>query len=197
MLKWLRLPSLLSIKPMFSAFTCGCWVSPKQLSWLQACHPSRDRVSAIIWEQGECKKADMSVLEISGIILTRVSSDVWMLSLLTAQASTWVNPPSPLSCLCATWPQVKLVEQGMAYLVLSGLITTVLALLPLGFRVAQHLDVSSLGSLSLAECWQVAVGSPDAKTCAFFFITTVQRVCLTGLLFFMMCVAERTYKQVC
>lgn len=85
----------------------------------------------------------------------------------------------------------------MAYLVLSGLITTVLALLPLGFRVAQHLDVSSLGSLSLAECWQVAVGSPDAKTCAFFFITTVQRVCLTGLLFFMMCVAERTYKQVC
>lgn len=43
-----------------------------QLSWLQACHPSKDRVSAIIWEQGECKKADMSVLEISGIILTRV-----------------------------------------------------------------------------------------------------------------------------
>lgn len=44
-----------------------------QLSWLQACHPSKDRVSAIIWEQGECKKADMSVLEISGIILTRVN----------------------------------------------------------------------------------------------------------------------------
>ncbi len=45
-----------------------------QFSWLQACHPSKDRVSAIIWEQGECKKADMSVLEISGIILTRVKS---------------------------------------------------------------------------------------------------------------------------
>lgn len=83
----------------------------------------------------------------------------------------------------------------MAYLLLSGLITTLLALLPLAFRVAQHLDVSSLGSLSLAQCWQAAVGAPDAKTCAFFFITTVQRVCLTGLLFFMMCVAERTYKQ--
>lgn len=132
-----------------------------RLSWLQACHPSRDRVSAIIWEQGECKKADMSVLEMSGIILTRV----------------------------------KLVEQGVAYLVLSGLITTVLALLPLGFRLAQHLDLSSLGSLSLAEGWRAGVGSPDASTCAFFFITTVQRVCLTGLLFFMMCVAERTYKQ--
>uniref|UniRef100_H2TRK3 Putative homeodomain transcription factor 1 n=1 Tax=Takifugu rubripes TaxID=31033 RepID=H2TRK3_TAKRU len=135
--------------------------SRNQLSWLQACHPSRDRVSAIIWEQGECKKADMSVLEISGIILTRV----------------------------------KLVEQGVGYLMLSGLITTILALLPLGFRMAQQLDVSSLGSMSLTELGLVAAGSSDAKTYVFFFITTVQRICLTGLLFFMMCVAERTYKQ--
>uniref|UniRef100_A0A671YHZ1 Putative homeodomain transcription factor 1 n=1 Tax=Sparus aurata TaxID=8175 RepID=A0A671YHZ1_SPAAU len=132
-----------------------------QMSWLQACHPSRDRVSAIIWEQGECKKADMSVLEISGIILTRV----------------------------------KLVEQGMGYLVLSGLMTATLALLPFGFRLAQHLDVLSLGSLSLAELLEMAMGPPDARAYAFFLITTVQRVCLTGLFFFMMCVAERTYKQ--
>ncbi|XP_041800681.1 putative homeodomain transcription factor 1 [Chelmon rostratus] len=132
-----------------------------QLSWLQACHPSKDRVSAIIWEQGECKKADMSVLEISGIILTRV----------------------------------KLVEQGMGYLVLGGLMTAILALLPFGFRLAQHLDVSSLGSLSLTELVQMVVGPHDAQAYAFFFITTVQRVCLIGLFFFMMCVAERTYKQ--
>uniref|UniRef100_A0A671YH25 Putative homeodomain transcription factor 1 n=1 Tax=Sparus aurata TaxID=8175 RepID=A0A671YH25_SPAAU len=121
----------------------------------------QDRVSAIIWEQGECKKADMSVLEISGIILTRV----------------------------------KLVEQGMGYLVLSGLMTATLALLPFGFRLAQHLDVLSLGSLSLAELLEMAMGPPDARAYAFFLITTVQRVCLTGLFFFMMCVAERTYKQ--
>lgn len=44
-----------------------------QLTWLQACHPSKDRVSAIIWEKGECKKAELSVLEMSGIILSRVS----------------------------------------------------------------------------------------------------------------------------
>ncbi|XP_071388100.1 putative homeodomain transcription factor 1 [Centroberyx affinis] len=132
-----------------------------QLSWLQACHPSKDRVSAIIWEQGECKKADMSVLEISGIILTRV----------------------------------KLVEQGMGYLMLGGLVTATLALLPFAFRLAQHLDMSSLGSLTLTELVKMAVGPPDAQAYAFFFITTVERVCLTGLFFFMMCVAERTYKQ--
>uniref|UniRef100_A0A674F2Q5 Putative homeodomain transcription factor 1 n=1 Tax=Salmo trutta TaxID=8032 RepID=A0A674F2Q5_SALTR len=135
--------------------------SQGQLSWLQACHPSRDRVSAIIWEQGECKKADMSVLEISGIILTRV----------------------------------KVVEQGMGYLALGGLVTATLVLLPFGFRLAQRLDMTRLSSLSLAELAVMAVGPPDAKTYAFLFITTVERLCLTGLFFFMMCVAERTYKQ--
>uniref|UniRef100_A0A665XFH5 Putative homeodomain transcription factor 1 n=1 Tax=Echeneis naucrates TaxID=173247 RepID=A0A665XFH5_ECHNA len=132
-----------------------------QLTWLQACHPSKDRVSAIIWEQGECKKADMSVMEISGIILTRV----------------------------------KLVEQGMGYLVLGGLVTVTLALLPFAFRLAQHLDISSVSSMSPTELAELAVGPPDAQAYTFFFITTVQRVCLTGLFFFMMCVAERTYKQ--
>ncbi|XP_010880047.1 putative homeodomain transcription factor 1 isoform X2 [Esox lucius] len=130
-----------------------------QLSWLQACHPSRDRVSAIIWEQGECKKADMSVLEISGIILTRV------------------------------------VEQGMGYLALGGLVTATLSLLPFGFRLAQRLDVTRLSALTAADLAVMAVGQPDAHTYAFFFITTVERVCLTGLFFFMVCVAERTYKQ--
>ncbi|XP_034021735.1 putative homeodomain transcription factor 1 isoform X2 [Thalassophryne amazonica] len=132
-----------------------------QLSWLQACHPSRDRVSAIIWEQGECKKADMSVLEISGIILLRV----------------------------------KLVEQGVGYLIFGGLVTATLVLLPLAFRLGQHLNVSTVNSLSLTELVKMTVGPPDVQAYTFYFITSVQRVCLTGLFFFMMCVAERTYKQ--
>uniref|UniRef100_A0A4W5LHI2 Putative homeodomain transcription factor 1 n=1 Tax=Hucho hucho TaxID=62062 RepID=A0A4W5LHI2_9TELE len=131
------------------------------LSWLQACHPSRDRVSVIIWEQGECKKADLSVLEISGIILTRV----------------------------------KVVEQGMGYLALGGLFTATLALLPFVFRLAQRLDMKRLSFLSLVELAVMAVGPPNTQIYAFFFITTVERLCLTGLFFFMMCVAERTYKQ--
>ncbi|XP_017264388.1 putative homeodomain transcription factor 1 isoform X2 [Kryptolebias marmoratus] len=136
-------------------------ISNSQLTWLQACHPSKDRVSAIIWENGECKKADISVLEISGIILTRV----------------------------------KLVEQGIGYLVFGGLMTATLALLPFAFRLAQRLDMPGLSSLSLGQLVEIAVGPTDGRAYAFFFITTVQRVCLTGLFFFMMCVAERTYKQ--
>ena len=84
----------------------------------------------------------------------------------------------------------------MGYLVFGGLMTATLALLPFGFRLAQHLDVLSLGSLSLTELLEMAMGPPDVRAYAFFLITTVQRVCLTGLFFFMMCVAERTYKQV-
>ncbi|XP_064444687.1 protein PHTF1 isoform X5 [Mirounga angustirostris] len=41
------------------------------LFWLQNSSPASDRVSAIIWEGNECKKMDMSVLEISGIIMSR------------------------------------------------------------------------------------------------------------------------------
>uniref|UniRef100_A0A8C2Q294 Putative homeodomain transcription factor 1 n=1 Tax=Cyprinus carpio TaxID=7962 RepID=A0A8C2Q294_CYPCA len=132
-----------------------------QFSWLQACHPSKDRVSAIIWEKGECKKADMSVLEISGIILTRV----------------------------------KVVEQGMGYLIFGSLVTTSLALLPYCFRLAQKLDVGNLSSVSFQELPAVAIGPPCALSYAFFIITTIERVFLSGLFFFMMCVAERTYRQ--
>lgn len=84
----------------------------------------------------------------------------------------------------------------MGYLVLGGLVTAILALLPFAFHLAQRLDLSSLGSLTPTELLEVVVGPATAKACAFNFITAVQRVCLTGLFFFMMCVAERTYKQV-
>ncbi|XP_065097550.1 putative homeodomain transcription factor 1 [Paramisgurnus dabryanus] len=132
-----------------------------QFSWLQACHPSKDRVSAIFWEQGECKKADMSVLEISGIILSRV----------------------------------KVVEQGMGYLLFGTLVTACLVLLPYCFRLAQKLDVVSRSSVTLEQLLALAIGSRSVVSYAFFIITTVERAVLAGLFFFMLCVAERTYKQ--
>lgn len=153
----------------------------------------------------------MSVLEISGIILTRVrisnlsslykyglevkATDVSFSIMQIFEAlQSGVSVESRLTP--ASRCQVKLVEQGVGYLVLSGLMTAALALLPFAFRLAQHLDVSGLGSLSPAELLETAVGPPDVLAYAFFFNATVQRICLAGLFFFMMCVAERTYKQV-
>lgn len=92
--------------------------------------------------------------------------------------------------------QVKVVEQGMGYLIFGSLVTTSLALLPYCFRLAQKLDVSNLSSVSFQELPAVAIGPPCALSYAFFIITTIERVFLSGLFFFMMCVAERTYRQV-
>ncbi|TRZ01391.1 hypothetical protein DNTS_003743 [Danionella cerebrum] len=153
-----------------------------QFSWLQACHPSRDRVSAIIWEKGECKKADMSVLEISGIILARSFASGFFVTFLL---SFLLN----LSDFCF---QVKVVEQGMGYLLFGGMVTLSLALLPFCFRLAQKLELSSV---SIKELPVVIIGTPWAPSCVFFFISTVERVFLSALFFFMMCVAERTYRQ--
>uniref|UniRef100_A0A8C1HHR5 Putative homeodomain transcription factor 1 n=1 Tax=Cyprinus carpio carpio TaxID=630221 RepID=A0A8C1HHR5_CYPCA len=92
-------------------------------------------------------------------------------------------------------PQVKVVEQGMGYLLFGSLVTASLALLPYCFRLAQKLDVANLNSVSLVELPAVVIGPPCGLSFAFFIITAVERVFLSGLFFFMMCVAERTYKQ--
>lgn len=47
--------------------------SQGHVPWLHSSNPGLERVSAIVWEGNECKKADMSVLEISGMIMNRVS----------------------------------------------------------------------------------------------------------------------------
>ncbi|XP_041083348.1 protein PHTF1-like isoform X3 [Polyodon spathula] len=130
------------------------------LFWLQNCSPSSERVSAIIWEGSECKKADLSVLEITGIIMNRVNE----------------------------------FEQGKGYQMLGNMMTGILALLPFLFRIARHLD--KLTSLSAAELLSVSCGaSPDKRVCLLCFINFIERLCLTWLFFFMMRVAERTYKQ--
>lgn len=132
------------------------------LFWLQNCSPSSERVSAIIWEGNECKKADLSVLEITGIIMNRVNA----------------------------------FEQGKGYQMLGNMVTGVLALLPFLFRIARHLDLDKLTSLSATELLSVCCGvSPDKRVCLLCFINFIERLCLTWLFFFMMRVAERTYKQ--
>lgn len=51
----------------------NCVVVQGHSPWLHSSNPGLERVSAIVWEGNECKKADMSVLEISGMIMNRVS----------------------------------------------------------------------------------------------------------------------------
>ncbi|XP_065750809.1 protein PHTF1 isoform X4 [Phocoena phocoena] len=132
------------------------------LFWLQNSSPASDRVSAIIWEGNECKKMDMSVLEISGIIMSRVNA----------------------------------YQQGVGYQMLGNVVTIGLAFFPFLHRLFREKSLDQLKYISAEEILTLFCGAPPvAPIIILSIINFFERLCLTWMFFFMMCVAERTYKQ--
>ncbi|CAL9683241.1 unnamed protein product [Knipowitschia caucasica] len=132
--------------------------------WLHSSNPGLERVSAIVWEGNECKKADMSVLEISGMIMNKV------------------NMHTP----------------GIGYQVFGNMVSVTLGLTPFAYRLVQSRDMEHLTSLSGAEVLSVAFGvgsGGDALVFTMVILSFLVRVCLIWLFFFLLSVAERTYKQ--
>ncbi|XP_032843152.1 protein PHTF1 isoform X6 [Tyto alba] len=132
------------------------------LFWLQNTSPASAKVSALIWEGNDCKKVDMSVLEISGIIMSRVNA----------------------------------YQQGVGYQMLGNIITIGLAFLPFLYRLFRTDNLEQLCSISLKELLHIFCGAPaSTPVIVLSIINFLERLCLTWMFFFMMCVAERTYKQ--
>ncbi|XP_063356586.1 protein PHTF2-like isoform X3 [Pelmatolapia mariae] len=134
------------------------------LPWLHSSNPGLERVSAIVWEGNECKKADMSVLEISGMIMNRVN----------------------------------LYTPGIGYQVFGNLVSVALGLTPFAYRLAQYRDLDQLTTLSANELLSVALGcgsGSDVLVITMVTLSFLVRVCLIWLFFFLLSVAERTYKQ--
>ncbi|XP_062365798.1 protein PHTF1 isoform X2 [Cinclus cinclus] len=132
------------------------------LFWLQNTSPASAKVSALIWEGNDCKKVDMSVLEISGIIMSRVNAH----------------------------------QQGVGYQMLGNIITIGLAFLPFLYRLFRTDNLEQLCSISLMELLHIFCGAPASiPVLILSAINFLERLCLTWMFFFMMCVAERTYKQ--
>ncbi|KAM9320255.1 protein PHTF1 [Gastrophryne carolinensis] len=132
------------------------------LFWLQGSSPTSEKVSAIIWEKNECKKADMSVLDISGIIMK----------------------------------QVRSYEHGVGYQMLGNAVTLGLAVFPFFFHLCYQRDMEQVLSLSGWEILAVFCGGrPTPLQLILSTINLVLRICLIWMFFFLMCVAERTYKQ--
>ncbi|XP_072528635.1 protein PHTF2-like isoform X2 [Salminus brasiliensis] len=130
--------------------------------WLHSSNPGLERVSAIVWEGNECKKADMSVLEISGMIMNRVN----------------------------------LYTPGIGYQIFGNLVAVTLGLTPFAYRLFQYKDLEQLASLSAGEMVSIAFGSSsDFMVIAMVTVSFMVRVCLIWLFFFLLSVAERTYKQ--
>ncbi|XP_074481380.1 protein PHTF2 isoform X2 [Sebastes fasciatus] len=132
--------------------------------WLHSSNPGLERVSAIVWEGNDCKKADMSVLEISGMIMNKVN----------------------------------LYTPGIGYQVFGNLVSVSLGLTPFVYRLAQYRDFDQLTSLSANELLSVALGGgtgSDTLVITMVTLSFLVRICLIWLFFFLLSVAERTYKQ--
>ncbi|XP_054997080.1 protein PHTF2 isoform X2 [Sorex araneus] len=136
--------------------------SESHLPWLHSPHPGLEKISAIVWEGNDCKKADMSVLEISGMIMNRVNSHI----------------------------------PGIGYQIFGNAISLILGLTPFVFRLSQATDLEQLTAHSASELYLIAFGSnEDVIVLSMVIISFVVRVSLVWIFFFLLCVAERTYKQ--
>ncbi|KAM5204537.1 protein PHTF2 isoform 3-T4 [Hipposideros larvatus] len=132
------------------------------LPWLHSSHPGLEKISAIVWEGNDCKKADMSVLEISGMIMNRVNSHI----------------------------------PGIGYQIFGNAVSLILGLTPFVFRLSQATDLEQLTAQSASELYVIAFGSnEDVIVLSMVIISFVVRVSLVWIFFFLLCVAERTYKQ--
>ncbi|XP_077328142.1 protein PHTF2 isoform X2 [Lithobates pipiens] len=132
------------------------------LPWLHSSNPGLEKVSAIVWEGNDCKKADMSVLEISGMIMNRVNS----------------------------------FTPGIGYQIFGNFISLILGLTPFVFRLSESRDLEQLATLSASELYSIAFGSSsDIMVISMVVISFIVRVSLVWIFFFLLCVAERTYKQ--
>ncbi|XP_075782753.1 protein PHTF2 isoform X2 [Pelodiscus sinensis] len=132
------------------------------LPWLHSSNPGLEKVSAIVWEGNDCKKADMSVLEISGMIMNRVNS----------------------------------YTPGIGYQIFGNVISLILGFTPFIFRLSQTKDLEQLATHSASELCVIAFGSNgDILVLSMVIISFVVRVSLVWIFFFLLCVAERTYKQ--
>ncbi|GLV45397.1 phtf [Carabus blaptoides fortunei] len=143
-----------------------------------SCSPS-DRVSCTIWENRDIKKADLSVLDISSAIIARVES--------MPETPDYIYSGTVLSILLAFLPPICRL-----------------------FESASETNISREVQLSVFELWSFMAdkfsgsGLTAVIDAAFgnylwertiMFIGLIERCSLACLFFFLLAVAERTFKQ--
>lgn len=80
---------------------------------------------------------------------------------------------------------------------LGNAVTIGLAFFPFLYRLFREKSFDQLKSISAEEVLTLFCGAPPVTPVVILsIINFFERLCLTWMFFFMMCVAERTYKQV-
>ncbi|OXB72406.1 UNVERIFIED_CONTAM: hypothetical protein H355_010260 [Colinus virginianus] len=92
--------------------------------------------------------------------------------------------------------QVNSYIPGIGYQIFGNVISLILGLMPFVFRLSQAKDLEQLAAHSATELCITAFGSNgDILVLSMVIISFVVRVSLVWIFFFLLCVAERTYKQ--
>ncbi|XP_046314247.1 protein PHTF1 isoform X3 [Marmota monax] len=92
--------------------------------------------------------------------------------------------------------QVNAYQQGVGYQMLGNVVTIGLAFFPFLHRLFHEKSFDQLKSISAEEILTLFCGAPPVTPIVVLsIINFFERLCLTWMFFFMMCVAERTYKQ--
>ncbi|XP_050541710.1 protein phtf isoform X3 [Daktulosphaira vitifoliae] len=137
-----------------------------------------DRVSCTMWEKKEVKKADLSVLDISSAIIARVEE----------------------------------IPEQMDYFYLGVFLSVIISIMPSGYRLVNNLtedkplptlaitvnvptDFIYQHYISVLNTIFNAAFAPVGWERYIVITTLVERFCLSMMFFFLLTVAERTYKQ--
>ncbi|XP_036779300.2 protein PHTF1 isoform X3 [Manis pentadactyla] len=92
--------------------------------------------------------------------------------------------------------QVNAYQQGVGYQMLGNVVTIGLAFFPFLHRLFREKSLDQLKSIPAEEILTLFCGAPPVTPIIILsLINFFERLCLTWIFFFMMCVAERTYKQ--
>uniref|UniRef100_A0A6B2E938 Putative homeodomain transcription factor-like protein n=1 Tax=Phlebotomus kandelakii TaxID=1109342 RepID=A0A6B2E938_9DIPT len=138
---------------------------------------ANDRISCTIWDRRDAKKAEMSVLDISSAIIERVEA--------MPETCDYVYIGVVFSIALSLIPAVCRICEAT----IDSSNSTEINFLDVPVLLMEtSLDISSLALLKLAfgeSQWEKTV----------LIVNFVQRICLTYLFFFLLAVAERTFKQ--
>ncbi|XP_072752261.1 protein phtf isoform X1 [Anoplolepis gracilipes] len=140
---------------------------------------SSDRVSCTIWTRRDIKKAELSVLDISSAIIARVES--------MPESMNYFYGGLILSIALCLIPSIKRLSDHMGSDNISNVSVSLLPSDMIQVNLETYTDV-------LCRIIGIAFGSTFWER-TLVVISTFERLMLSCFLFFLLAVAERTYKQ--
>ncbi|GFY43469.1 putative homeodomain transcription factor 2 [Trichonephila inaurata madagascariensis] len=140
-------------------------------------HSGSDKVSCTIWEHNECKKADLTALDISSAIIQKVDS--------SQHSSEYLYIGVFFAIVLSLLPLLFRLRNGVSTYIVQDVSTDVLTLtVPSSEEVVKITD--GLLDVMLGSGWRVKFVT---------LIMLVERFTLSLAYFFLLSVAEKTFKQ--